>query len=238
MKKAMTVLLIATLVLFSVSTSHAAENNSIEPENKTDNITERFEQWAADEYQAKLYKDDDSYMGGGIGYYEPEVKYCHFDDDGNMDWALIEVYSFPDLDWEIAMRLDDLIIDCGSEEAIFCFGYGIYDANQDTFYDIYDVRERSEDYPDLKNVLSAFNIGRPIGDADADSIMTVLDATRVQRVLAELESFEYNGAVYYLHEPGQPILDSTYYADYDLDGTVTIVDATGIQRALVGYGNE
>ena len=56
------------------------------------------------------------------------------------------------------------------------------------------------------------------GDADNDSSISILDATAIQRKLAELsvETFDDD------------------HADYDLDGTVTIVDATGIQRELAG----
>lgn len=55
------------------------------------------------------------------------------------------------------------------------------------------------------------------GDADDDGMVTIMDATRIQRVIADLEtdiSFEA--------------------ADVDGDGTVTILDATRIQRYIAG----
>ena len=59
----------------------------------------------------------------------------------------------------------------------------------------------------------------PIGDADGDGKITILDATRIQRYLAAL-------------------IDETeivlIYADFDEDGTLTILDATGVQRLLAG----
>ncbi|MBR1535234.1 MAG: dockerin type I repeat-containing protein, partial [Ruminococcus sp.] len=56
-----------------------------------------------------------------------------------------------------------------------------------------------------------------IGDADMDGQVTILDATRIQRVLADLETQ----------------IDRTA-ADADYDGKVTIIDATRIQRFIAG----
>ena len=59
----------------------------------------------------------------------------------------------------------------------------------------------------------------PLGDADKDSALTVLDATHIQRYLVGLV--------------GEAEIDLTA-ADFDGDGDVTILDATAIQRNLVG----
>ena len=56
-----------------------------------------------------------------------------------------------------------------------------------------------------------------LGDADLDGSVTVLDATRIQRYLAELTTLSG---------------DAMLTADADLDGSVTILDATAIQRWL------
>ncbi len=60
------------------------------------------------------------------------------------------------------------------------------------------------------------------GDADSDGKITVLDATRIQRYLAGLETEE--------------TID-TKAADADLDGSVTVLDATRIQRYLAGLSD-
>ena len=68
-----------------------------------------------------------------------------------------------------------------------------------------------------------------IGDADGDGELTILDATRIQRWLAELcdmDGSEYTGA--------GSTDDRIKSADADGDGTVTILDATNIQRRLAG----
>ena len=59
-------------------------------------------------------------------------------------------------------------------------------------------------------------IGHLLGDADDDGSITVLDATVIRRVLAEMPVDSY-------YEPA---------ADADNDGVVTILDATTIQRFL------
>lgn len=63
-------------------------------------------------------------------------------------------------------------------------------------------------------------IGKLLGDADSDSTVTILDATKIQRELADL---------------GVSVFDEEA-ADYDQDGDVTILDATGIQRTIADLG--
>lgn len=63
--------------------------------------------------------------------------------------------------------------------------------------------------------------GYLVGDTDGDGEVTILDATAIQRHLAELSTKAYNEAP----------------ADADGDGSVTIVDATAIQRYLADFPN-
>lgn len=58
--------------------------------------------------------------------------------------------------------------------------------------------------------------GMILGDADNDGEVTILDATVIQRHIAELSTESYNEAA----------------ADADQDNTVTIMDATSIQRHI------
>ena len=61
-----------------------------------------------------------------------------------------------------------------------------------------------------------------LGDADLDSAVTILDATRIQRAVADLDT---------LNE------QATLAADVDLDEEVTIIDATRIQRHVAELCN-
>ena len=62
-----------------------------------------------------------------------------------------------------------------------------------------------------------------IGDADADGSVTILDATRIQRLLAGLAEAD--------------VLEN-YLSDVDGDKNATILDATCIQRRLAGIENK
>ncbi|MBQ8539242.1 MAG: hypothetical protein IJ433_06285 [Ruminococcus sp.] len=57
-----------------------------------------------------------------------------------------------------------------------------------------------------------------VGDADQDGELSVLDATEIQLVLAELKGWENESAM--------------FAADYDRDGDVSVLDATAIQLEL------
>ena len=59
-----------------------------------------------------------------------------------------------------------------------------------------------------------------LGDADLDGVVTVLDANRIQRYLADMAELEG---------------DALLTADADADGDITIMDATAIQRWLADY---
>lgn len=68
-----------------------------------------------------------------------------------------------------------------------------------------------------------------LGDVDGDGEVTILDATRLQRWIAEL--CDINGKPY----TGAALtVDELKAADADGDGDVTILDATAIQRYLAG----
>ena len=69
--------------------------------------------------------------------------------------------------------------------------------------------------------------GMILGDADSDGDVTILDATRIQRWLAELcnmDGSDFTGNVL--------TADEKNTADADEDGDVTIMDATAIQRNI------
>lgn len=78
---------------------------------------------------------------------------------------------------------------------------------------------RDNGYPTLSvfKLLDDISYTTICGDVDADGSVTIVDATCIQRHIAELAMSSYN-------EPA---------ADADGDGSVTINDATCIQRYLV-----
>ena len=113
----------------------------------------------------------------------------------------------------------------------FTFDYGIYDAEQDRFFDLAEID--FDDYEGLYEVWQSTEIssvgGRIYlgdidgnGDADGDGKCTILDATKIQRGIADLC-------------PKQEIVAAQ--ADVDGDGAVTVLDATIIQRSKAGLGD-
>ena len=150
--------------------------------------------------------------------------YYHYDAEGNIDWAFIEVPVYP------AEQQFSTAIFCGKyvENSmnclVFSLGIGIYDVKADEF------REASN-YKNLE--LDGFeeyvweNIGEFMGDADADGELTVLDATFIQQALAGIHEFSLGDNKSYGLSP-------FYLSDYDQDGERTVMDATAIQMKLAG----
>ena len=72
-------------------------------------------------------------------------------------------------------------------------------------------------------LLDELTLSYCFGDADGDGAVTIIDATRIQRVLADLEP----------DEDGMSALRG--HVCFDLDGELSILDATRIQRWLADY---
>ncbi|MBR2715975.1 MAG: dockerin type I repeat-containing protein [Ruminococcus sp.] len=157
-----------------------------------------------------------------MGYYRET--YYHYDAEGNIDWAFIEVPVYP------AEQQFSTAIFCGKyvENSmnclVFSLGIGIYDVKADEF------REASN-YKNLE--LDGFeeyvweNIGEFMGDADADGELTVLDATFIQQALVGIREFLPNDYKFTIPKP-------LYISDYDQDGQRSVMDATAIQMKLAG----
>ena len=105
-----------------------------------------------------------------------------------------DVDSGAELDYDLTKRVTD---DEGNDSIDYS-----------GLYDLEDISRKIDMYYDVQL----------LGDADGDSDVTIIDATVIQRVLAELSVDSYNEAA----------------ADTDGDGDVTIIDATFIQRFLAG----
>ena len=147
--------------------------------------------------------------------------YYHKDANGEIDWVLIQARSNYQEERPIDAVLADVYIHLNSTPIPFSLGYCIYDVKKDKFFGLvyYDEYEGAEEYINK-------HIGIPLGDADMDGDLTVLDATLIQRAIAKLCEFDsrdymmagdrYNG----------------YISDIDRDGERTVIDATLIQEKL------
>lgn len=160
--------------------------------------------------------------------------YYHYDENGEIDWALIYECSYNSPPWEYHGVYKDRILMYG-DYSPFCFGYGIYDVKNDKFLDVFDTPNIFDKYEGLEEVLDAKKLGYPFGDADMDKELTILDATFIQRALADLCDFEYEDRIewYYGYRSWSDLGYPKYISDFDRDGERTIMDATTIQKALV-----
>lgn len=157
--------------------------------------------------------------------------YYHKDENGETDWALIEANAGTQPDMLVSAVVFGRVLTHTLSAVCFQFNYGIYDVIQDKFIDLVDIKDTPELYPGLYETVWNLKIGRPLGDADKDNDLTILDATTIQRYLAELETNEIESDIYWLgwDNPGYHL-----FSDYDRDDDITILDATAIRRALVG----
>lgn len=142
------------------------------------------------------------------------------------DWSIIKAHvGFPP-PWEVkcgGIIGNRFLYSIGGYE-ISLSGYFLYDAKEDEFYSLTKVDANA--YKGLLDAIEELNLGLRLGDVDQDGEISIYDATMIQRVLADLDSF------------GMISLDSKYneniLGDYNCDGNCDVFDATAIQRMLAG----
>ncbi len=173
-----------------------------------------------------------STFNGNYNYCEVYYHYVDEDDNDNgseIDWVFVLADNSTGSPCYIKQVFNDRVVLAYSESYPFRFNYAVYDVNEDAFYGIEDVDFHK--YDGLDELLYERRIGIPIGDADGDYRLTILDATFIQQVIAQLSAFSEDdyigGRITYGEE-----LD--YISDFDRDGERTVLDATAIQHKLAG----
>lgn len=165
-------------------------------------------------------------------YTYDEIEY-HYSAQGDIQWVLVYAMN------EYPAPLSTYVV---LKDRVVCYGYyyspatlySVYDVVKDEFYDISTIEWL--DYEGLEQAIEKQEIGVPIGDSDFDRKLTVMDATFVQRVIAELDEFNnYDNISDYYVPRGKEILK--YISDFDRDGERTILDATAIQMKLAKVEN-
>lgn len=166
-----------------------------------------------------------------ISYYYDEVYYHHVDENdpaSEIDWALIYALGYATNNTSVKTIVADRVVSTG-HDAWYIFGWALYDAKTKEFIAINNVDVTK--YEGLEEGLAQANIGKPLGDADLDGALTILDATYIQRVMARVCEFDSRDDLreyYEINVDGK--LD--YISDIDRDGERTIFDATAIQMKL------
>ena len=159
--------------------------------------------------------------------------YYHYDENGELDWVLVycAVMSSPSFNYAV---FGDMVY-IGDWCSPYKTGGGLYDVKENRFMDLCELDDLKE-YDGLWDYLYERNFMYPIGDADNDRKLTVMDATIIQKKLAGIKDFFYD---HYYHDdmtqPGHYFKikgDLNYITDIDRDGKRTIMDATAIQLKL------
>lgn len=196
-------------------------------EDDPDTIDAKFEQWMWVNGQAVKQTDPDASVHYGEEFDYRDYQELYVGDD----WAMIQAHWCGiELPWEMRFSIafgNRILTEWTAGVTRFGYGLFVYDKSQDTFYPIEEVCPDA--YAGILDVMEELHIGRPLGDADGDGEINIVDATAIQRDLADLDSLPENdwycmsngsGWAYYL------------FADADCDSDVTVMDATRIQRRI------
>ncbi len=209
-----------------------------EPEDKPATVSEKFEQWMWD--TVKAVREDDPDM---IVRYDEKLDYRDYEELYTCgEWTLIQAHTCGMLEpWDMIFSIDfgSRILSWWTEGAcLYPYALFVYDAAQDTFFPIEKVNP--DDYAGILDAMDALKVGRPLGDADGDKDLTILDATAIQRDIAELSKLPQNDT--YTLEVNAVPWPCYAYSDADRDGETTVMDATRIQRMIADLddsgGNE
>ena len=208
--------------------SEAPTDSPTEPPTESPQLlADKFESWMAEQWIDKAESDDAPILYGEIVDYREYRELAV-----NSDWALIQAHvTGISSGWELRFSKvygDRVLSDWEAGADAYPLGLFIYNAEKDQFFAI--EATAPEDYPGLTEKLDELNIGRPLGDADQDNNLTILDATAIQRHLADIMKLPEDDK-YFLSTLSN---GSRSFADADCDGTITVLDATKVQRSLAG----
>ena len=180
------------------------------------------------EEYVSIYTDDvapeDVYWSDFFYFYDEP--YEHRDQNGDVDWVLIQAETFIAQDVIYEGIIGNRFVFRPTPSYPFDSGYGIYDVKQDIFVPI--TRDAESNYDGLTKALDKVVTGRLLGDLDGDDSLTVIDATIMQRCEAKMRDYPEND------ERNYPLGKIRYYSDFNRDGSRDITDATCIQRYLAG----
>ena len=153
-------------------------------------------------------------------YYEELYEYIAQPDSEDLSWALVRACHSAEPAYPTIYKFfcPDRYLFQESLNDPFKSDYGVYDIKNDEWMDL-SVALNSEKYKGLTEACNENKIGRIYGDMDSDYIITIVDATWIQRYLASM-----TGDAWW----------QELSADYDRNGAADVLDATHIQKHLAG----
>ena len=170
---------------------------------------------------------------GDTTYYYDELYYHYVDEndpDSEIDWSIVYALLYAGNPSLIKGMISDRVL-TSSMNVCYTYGWALYDAKTKEFISINKVD--IDKYDGFEEALSKVKVGNPLGDADLDGVLTISDATYIQRVLANLDEFSIYDDLS-IYDTWGKIYDNPLYfiSDIDGDGNRTVLDATTIQMKL------
>ena len=159
-----------------------------------------------------------------------EELYTHKDADNNTDWVLLMAQIDYPQPWYGMGIIGNRVIVSGTFP-VFRFKMGLYDAKEDTFYDLYGMPDYGK-YNGLAKAIDTYGYGKLLGDIDGDDAITILDATLQQRCEANMMDYPESDWITESELVNDLFKPIHYYSDFNRDGERDIVDATCIQRFI------
>ncbi len=161
----------------------------------------------------------------GFGRYLYKDVMTQYNEDGTPQYTLIHARSSGCREASAGFKFGNVVLITWSQYSWFDYQYGIYDYKEDKIYDMYELRNTPDKYDDLQENLLLYADAYIVGDSDRDWKITVMDSTKIQRIIAQLDRYE--DYEFYASEDGN---ERGYISDFDCDGELNIMDATAIQR--------
>ena len=116
---------------------------------------------------------------------------------------------------------------------VFTFGMALYDVKEDTFYDLYTLKDYDH-YDGIAEAIDLNGKGKLLGDLDGDDNISILDATLIQRCEINVTDYPESDWINESDLVNDSFNPIHYYSDFNRDGDRNILDATCIQRYLIG----
>ncbi len=230
MKKLISIIIILSIMLACcmINVTALEVNPSSQPSDIETQVMSEVEK-AFDkltlEYQQKTGAVFDDFYFMDIWDY-----YCHFVDENTIDYVYVNWSTSGGSDAVKGARHFDY---CIKSPRIYSptIGFYIYDVETETVYTFEEAEIYARDYlkdflDNHREVIDRYYDVYICGDVDFDDELTVLDATKIQRVLAGLDSFPYYESI--SNYEGKSI----YISDTDSDGSRSVMDATAIQLKI------
>ena len=219
MKRIISMMLILVVLVALTCVTTFAENT---------NVTDK--EFLFEDLFIDILLEDGPYVGK---YDYDELYYHHVDEndpDSEIDWAIIYALENP-LPMEAGVVVAGRYIYDTAVGIPFTVDYAIYDAQLNKLIDIEKIDPTK--YKDLEKGLEEAKVGYPLGDADLDGGLSVMDATYIQQALTDLCEFKDNDRIIYSENVWIPSEERLkYVSDIDCDGERTVMDATAIQVKL------